>query len=99
MRKLLIRSEYKELEGFTTVDLTLTLNEEGISKESKTTQYKVPWSSVENVKVRENYICIYISCFNKPGCFIIPIKAFNDPSEKDTFLQIFKQYKIDVICA
>ena len=96
MRKVLIKSERNELNGFTTTEFTLTLNDEGVSRESSTTQHKVSWSSVENVKVRENYICIYIRYFNKLGCFIVPIKAFNDPSEKDAFLQIFKQYKIDV---
>lgn len=98
MRKLLIESERNELNGFITVDLTLTLNEEGVSRESKTTQYKVPWSNVENVKVIENYIYIYIRYTDSLGCFAVPIKTFKDSSEKDTFLQIFKQYKIDVIC-
>ncbi|MBU5593387.1 YcxB family protein [Clostridium sp. MSJ-4] len=98
MRKHLIKNVRDNLSGFPTTEFTLTLNEERISIESKTTQYKVPWSSIENVKVRENYICIYIQYLNKLGCFVVPIKTFNDPSEKDAFLQIFKQHKIDIIC-
>ncbi|WP_032123248.1 YcxB family protein [Clostridium amazonitimonense] len=97
MRKHLIKNVRNKLNGFPTTDLTLTLDDEGVSKESRTTQYKVSWSNVENVKVRENYICIYISYLNRVGSFVVPLRTFNDPSEKDAFLQIFKHYKVDVI--
>nr|WP_246583166.1 YcxB family protein [Clostridium simiarum] len=97
MRNHLIKYERNELNGFTTTEFTLTLNDEGVSRESRTTQHKVPWSSVENVKVIENYMCIYIRYLNRAGSFVVPLRTFNDPSEKDAFLQIFKHYKVDVI--
>ncbi|MBU5593428.1 hypothetical protein KQI89_16935 [Clostridium sp. MSJ-4] len=96
-RKSLIKNERKKLKDFSPMDVTLTLNEEGVAKESRSSQYKVIWSSVENVKVMESYICIYIRYLGRLGYLIVPIKTFKDPSEKDTFLQIFKQYKINII--
>jgi len=62
----------------------LTIDDEGITKESDLINSKVLWLSIEKVVVTVNHIFIFVNFAN---AFIIPLKVFKSSTEKDSFLQ------------
>lgn len=70
------------------VDLTLTLNENGIIKETAKDIYKISWSNITKVELISNYILVYINSLN---VFIIPLRIFKTSIERDSFLKYIYQ--------
>lgn len=70
-------------------DTNLTLDEEGITKESEFINSKVSWSSIEKVAVTNKHIFIFI---NYANAFAIPLSAFSSKEEKDSFTKLVHEY-------
>lgn len=66
---------------------SLTLTEEGITKERKGELSKFSWDTIKNIDVKSTYIYI-----NATNAIVIPLSAFKDEAEKKEFLDILYKH-------
>lgn len=69
--------------------VTLTLDGIGMYKEADGDTLSVPWSEIQNIQVINEHVVINLAT-NK--FFAIPIRAFSNETEKNSFMQIVKEH-------
>ncbi|MBU5593427.1 YcxB family protein [Clostridium sp. MSJ-4] len=97
MVKELAKKTNKNIKEDSFTNTTLILSEEGISVEDSSLSYKTPWSNIEKAVITENHIFIYIKYSSNFNLFIIPLRTFNEPSEKESFLEIIRQHDVNIV--
>ena len=97
MLKILGKKLTKSIKEESLSDIPLILNEEGISVENDAILYKTIWANIEKVMVTESHIAIYIKYNGDSPLLIIPLRAFNEPSEKESFLEIIRQHDVNIV--
>lgn len=82
-RKVINRvNEYKSKNIFR--NTTLTLDDEGITKEDDLKNTRLSWKIIQKVIVKENQIFIFTNALH---AIIVPLKAFDSIAEKNSFLE------------
>lgn len=66
---------------------TMTLSESGVEEVSDHGESRSSWRSIEKIDETADHIYIYISSIN---AYLVPIRAFEDKSQKDTFVERLK---------
>lgn len=70
-------------------NITLTLNETGICKEVDGDILSTPWNEIQNIKLINEHIVINLTTHK---FFVVPIRAFSNEAEKNSFVQIMKDH-------
>ncbi|WP_032123249.1 YcxB family protein [Clostridium amazonitimonense] len=97
MLKIIGKKTTKNIKEESLSDTTLIVSEEGISVENDAILYKTMWANIEKAMVTENHVFIYIKYNGDSPLFIIPLRAFNEPSEKESFLEIIRQHDVNIV--
>ncbi|MBU5593390.1 hypothetical protein KQI89_16715 [Clostridium sp. MSJ-4] len=97
MLKIIGKKITKSIKEESLNDITLILNEEGISVENDAILYKTIWVNIEKAMVTESHIAIYIKYNGDSPLLIIPLRTFNEPSEKESFLEIIRQHDVNIV--
>ncbi|MBU5593388.1 YcxB family protein [Clostridium sp. MSJ-4] len=97
MLKILVKKANKNIKEESLSHTTLTLNEEGIEFENYALSYKTIWSNIKKAMVTESHIAIYTKYNGDSALLIIPLRAFNKPSEKESFLEIIRQHDVNIV--
>ncbi|WP_032123253.1 YcxB family protein [Clostridium amazonitimonense] len=97
MVKILAKKSNRSINEDLLSTTTLTLSEEGISLENDALLFKTIWSNIEKAVITENHIFIYIKYSSNFNLFIIPLRTFNETSEKESFLEIIRQHDVNIV--
>ncbi|MBU5593394.1 hypothetical protein KQI89_16735 [Clostridium sp. MSJ-4] len=95
--KILAKRSHKNINEDFLSTITLTLSEEGISAESDAVLFKSIWTNIEKAMITENHVSIYIKYNGVSPLFTIPLRTFNEPSEKESFLEIIRQHDVNIV--